>query len=104
MCNVYSNSHMGVRSLSTFVHSHESTNTYRFSNLSNQVIAVDSGVFLYHWMKMASMKSIESRMNQEQPQSDQPEFHWEWHCVHCLDLLRKYKIKLIFLFDSGHPE
>jgi len=49
---------MGVRSLSSFATSHESTKTYKFSNLKNKTIAVDSGVFLYNWMKMAKQMSL----------------------------------------------
>lgn len=93
---------MGVRSLSSFVTSHESTKTYKFSNLKNKIIAVDSGVFLYNWMKMANQMSLQSRI--EGKTEDSPQFHWEWHCIHNLDLLRQYKIQMIFLFDSGHPD
>lgn len=93
---------MGVRSLSSYVNQHESTKQYRFSYLKNKVIAVDASVFMYHWMKMAKVCSIESRIQGKE--EDLPEYHWEWHCIRCLDRLRKYKIKLIFLFDSGHPD
>lgn len=93
---------MGVRTLSTYVKNHHSTKTYSFSRLKNATIAVDAGVFMYDWMKMAQNESLMARI--EGTEEIKPEYRWEWHCIRSLDLLRQYKIKLIFLFDSGHPD
>lgn len=93
---------MGVRTLGTYVNNHASSKRYNFSKLRNSTIAVDSSVFLYKWMKMARQASLNTRLHEIE--EDKPEYKWEWHCIQCLDQMKRYKIKLLFLFDNGHPD
>lgn len=93
---------MGVRSLSTFVRHHRSTEQKSFAHLSNKKIAVDASVFLYAWLKQAAQCKLEQSFSKTK--EDKPEYHWEWHCIQSLDTLRKYKIQLIFLIERSHPD
>lgn len=93
---------MGIRTLSSFALKHHTTKTVPFSYLKDKRIAIDVSVFLYEWLKEAAKSKILDEL--AGVNKDKPEHHWEWHCIQNLDTLRKYRMRLIFLFEKSHPD
>lgn len=93
---------MGIRTLGSYVNNHKTTSIGSFKLLTNKTVVVDASIFLYQWLNMANSASLEARIQGKE--EDSPMFHWEWHCVRCLDKIRTYGCRMIFLFDTGHPD
>lgn len=93
---------MGVRQLGSYALK-VAGKKVKFSSLGGKVVAIDTSIFMYNWLKRAAHCRIK-RQIERGDQGDHPSNHWEWHCIRDLDSLRKNRIQAVFMFESDHPD